>query len=146
MMLQSGAGLASMGRGETLLHAMPERLIRTTPWRMDEEATATRIFETIGSCVAKEALSAMAQTMEQHGLLPLHSCILHFNQAITSLRSQREQKEQALEGGCEPFEAKERRALERQQEEAMKTPFSTTVSQLRRSTYLPITTSIPRTC
>ena len=29
MMLESGAGLASHGRGETLLHAMPERLIRT---------------------------------------------------------------------------------------------------------------------
>ena len=28
MMLESGAGLAAHGRGETLLHAMPERLIR----------------------------------------------------------------------------------------------------------------------
>ena len=29
MMLESGAGLAAHGRGETLLHAMPERLIRS---------------------------------------------------------------------------------------------------------------------
>ena len=95
MMLQSGAGLASMGRGETLLHAMPERLIRTGPWSREEEATGQRIFETIGSCVGREALEAMAMTMEQHGLRPLHSLILHFNQAISGLRAQREQKEAA---------------------------------------------------
>ena len=35
----------------------------------------------------------MAQTMEFHGLAPLHSAVLHFNQAITTLRNARQSKE-----------------------------------------------------
>ena len=40
----------------------------------------------------------MAQTMETHGLLPLHSAILQFNQAIATLRAARAQKELEVKG------------------------------------------------
>ncbi|CAK9056563.1 Poly [ADP-ribose] polymerase 1 (PARP-1) (ADP-ribosyltransferase diphtheria toxin-like 1) (ARTD1) (DNA ADP-ribosyltransferase PARP1) (NAD(+) ADP-ribosyltransferase 1) (ADPRT 1) (Poly[ADP-ribose] synthase 1) (Protein poly-ADP-ribosyltransferase PARP1) [Durusdinium trenchii] len=121
MMLESGAGVASHGRGETLLHAMPERLIRTGFWKKEEEVTAENIFKTISSCVAKESLKMMAQTMEFHGLAPLHSAVLHFNQAITTLRNARQSKEGEM------------KQLQKQRDAAQQKQQSTVVSQIRHT-------------
>lgn len=52
-----------------------------------------QIFQTINSHVSKESLQAMAQTMDARGIAPVHSAMIRFKQAITSLRSARQNLE-----------------------------------------------------
>ena len=48
------------------------------------------------SCPFQVDLQVMATTMESHGLAPLHSAVLHFNQAIQTLRAVRRSKEEEM--------------------------------------------------
>ena len=78
------------------LFAAPQILlygIRAGYRNAEGDQTAEQIFQTIRSCVPKESLRAMAQTMDANGLAPVHSVMLNFKQAIKILRADRQNKE-----------------------------------------------------